>query len=64
LLVHPDYQGQLEAPLLNFALRQTDNYGRPVQIEHPLDDAITTALLGTLSFEKRNTLVHMRHNLR
>jgi ribosomal protein S18 acetylase RimI-like enzyme len=64
LLVHPDYQGQLEAPLLNFALRQTDNYGRPVQIEHPLDDAVTTALLGTLSFEQRNTLVHMRHDLR
>jgi ribosomal protein S18 acetylase RimI-like enzyme len=63
LLVHPDYQGQLEAALLNFALRQTDNYGRPVQIEHPLDDAVTTALLSTLSFERRNTLVHMRHDL-
>ena len=61
LLVHPAYQGQCEAPLLNYALRRLDQELRPVQIEHPDDDLHTGALLAELGFERRTTVVHMRY---
>jgi ribosomal protein S18 acetylase RimI-like enzyme len=62
LLVDPAQQGQLEDPLINFALRGLEGRRRPVTMEHPADDQITTALLERYEFERRYTLVHMRYD--
>jgi hypothetical protein len=62
LLVHPVYQGRLEEPLINFALRRFDGHRRPVMIEHPADDYFATSVLEKYGFEKRYRLVHMRYD--
>jgi len=63
LLVHPEYQGKYEEPLLNFVLRRYEHQHRPTQIEHPLDDEFVNTLLPELGFEKRNTFVNMRYDV-
>ncbi|HRE47316.1 MAG TPA: N-acetyltransferase [Aggregatilineales bacterium] len=60
LIVHPSYQGQYEAPLVNYALRRLEGYRAPINIEHPADDVVTTALLDDLGFERRQTWLQMR----
>ncbi len=60
LLVHPSRQEQLEEPLLNYALRRLDGHRRPLSMEHPADDAVTTSVLERYMFEARYRLVHMR----
>lgn len=62
LLVHPVYQGRLEDPLINFALRRFDGHRRPATIEHPADDYFATSVLEKYGFEKRYRLVHMRYD--
>lgn len=62
LLVHPAHQGQLEAPLINYALRRVNGY-HSVIMEHPADDLAVTNLLTQYSFERRYTLIHMRYDL-
>jgi ribosomal protein S18 acetylase RimI-like enzyme len=62
LLVDPAQQGRLEDPLINFALRGLEGRRRPVTMEHPADDEITTALLERYEFQRRFTLVHMRYD--
>lgn len=63
LLVHPAYQGQLEEPLLNTVLRRVESHHRSAYLEHPADDGYVNELLPSYGFERRNVLVHMRHNL-
>ncbi len=62
LLVHPTRQGQLEEPLINYALRRLEGHRRPLTIEHPADDLSTTAVLERYMFESRYRLVHMRYD--
>lgn len=62
LLVHPDYQGKLEDPMINYALRRLDGHRRPVTIEHPSDDRVTSEVLQRNFFESRYQLVHMRYD--
>jgi hypothetical protein len=56
LLVHPAYQGQLEAPLLTRALRQLGRRPWSVRVDYPTDsDAATPAFTG-LGFQSRRVL--------
>jgi len=63
LLVNPYYKGQLEEPLLNFALRVIESRYHAVAIEHPLDDVPTVQALERYDFDRRYTLMHMRVDL-
>jgi ribosomal protein S18 acetylase RimI-like enzyme len=59
LMADPDYQGIYDEALINLAARR---YGgrTPITMEHPADDAITSALLERYHFHVQRTLVHMR----
>jgi RimJ/RimL family protein N-acetyltransferase len=59
LLVQPDQQGQLEAPLVNFALREVVGRRTPLVTEHPADDQAACAVLQQNYFRAERTLVHM-----
>lgn len=63
LLVAPFATGQVEEPLINFALRTIDQRYHAVTMEHPLDDDPTRQILEQYAFERRYTLVHMRLDL-
>ncbi|MBX3081765.1 MAG: GNAT family N-acetyltransferase [Anaerolineae bacterium] len=60
MLVHPAFNGQLEEPLINFALRLAEDNFRAVSIEHPMDDAPAVQVLEKYDFERRYTTVSMR----
>lgn len=60
MLVHPDYQGQLEDALINYLLRRAANQLRGTVTEHPADDAIAEAIFRKYGFEAERSLVHMR----
>jgi ribosomal protein S18 acetylase RimI-like enzyme len=60
LLVHPAYKGQLELPLITFALRLSSDGYHSTTIEHPLDDVPTVQVLDRHHFERRYTTVSMR----
>ena len=64
MLVHPSQQGQLELPLLNYALRRLADRFHPTAIEHPEDDEAATAALESNQFERRFTTVHMRYDFK
>ncbi len=59
LLVHPDQQGRLEAPLVNFALREVVGRRTPLVTEHPADDPAACEVLQQNYFREERTLVHM-----
>ncbi len=63
LMVHPNMQGKLEKPLLNYVLRRFDGQHRVLYFEHPADDALTNAIAEEYGFTRRHTLVHMRRDL-
>ncbi len=62
LLVHPSQQGNLEEPLLNYALRTLEGR-RSILMEHPEDDTSATRVLEQYAFQRRQTLVSMRYKV-
>lgn len=62
-MVHPRRRGELERPLLAFALRRLAGRGRSVAVEHPHDDAAGAAALEAFQFRPHQTLTIMRHDL-
>jgi len=59
LLVPPEQQGRLEAPLLSHALRLHGDSGRALICEYPAD-AGADAVFERYGFARRRTLVYMR----
>lgn len=59
LLVTPEYQGELEWPLLNFAIRNAADQHRGLLIEHPSDDENATLVFDENRFESVRRLIHM-----
>jgi ribosomal protein S18 acetylase RimI-like enzyme len=64
LLVHPQRRGELENPLLNFAIRFAADRYRGVVTEHPTDDDTATMVFQELGFSSERTQTHMRHLLK
>lgn len=65
LRVKPDYQKQLERPLLAKALRRLHYLSRrSTRIDHPESDELTGNLLHEANFTIQRTLTHMRLDLR
>lgn len=64
LLVHPDYRGQLERPLLQRGLRRLAPRPWAVRLEHPADDAPASDALRALGFQPGRTLLWMRVDVR
>lgn len=62
LLVHPDFRGQLERPLLERGLRRLDS--RPVRLEYFADDILAATTLRELNFQPTRTLRWMRLEMR
>ena len=60
LLVHPDYRGQLERPLLVRGLRRLALRPAGVRIEHAAADEAASAALRALDFQPLRTLRWMR----
>lgn len=59
VLVHPDHQGQLEAPLINVALCRLVGRRDPLVTDHPADDGAARDVLQQNYFRAERTLVHM-----
>lgn len=59
VLVAPEYQGELEWPLLNFAIRYAADQRRGLMIEHPSDDENATIVFNENRFESVRRLNHM-----
>lgn len=55
LLVHPDFVGQVERPLLVRGLRRLGPRPWSIAIEHPTEDEVTTAHLRELAFQPGRT---------
>ncbi len=64
LLVHPDFQGRLERPLLVRGLRRLGRRPWPARIEYNADDEGASQTLTELGFQPRRTLRWMRSSLR
>jgi len=60
LLVHTDYQQQLEPYLINYIIRHANLQYRGVYTEHPADDTYTNEILKENQFVAQRTLMHMR----
>jgi ribosomal protein S18 acetylase RimI-like enzyme len=64
LRVHPQWQGQLERPLLAHILNRLPHIPRRnVRINHPASDELTASLLKEANFRPKRTLAHMRLDL-
>jgi ribosomal protein S18 acetylase RimI-like enzyme len=59
LLVHPDHQGQLEAPLINQTLREFAGRRSPLLTDHPADDRAACDVYRRCDFRAERTLLHM-----
>ncbi len=59
LLVSPEQQGVLEAPLISFALGSLFARHQPLVTDHPADDAAASDVLYSHYFKPERTLVHM-----
>jgi GNAT superfamily N-acetyltransferase len=59
LLVRRDRQGQLEAPLINEAIRTPGGRYQPFVTEHPADDFVAADIFRGNYFRPERTLVHM-----
>lgn len=64
LLVHPDFRGQLERPLLVRGLRRLAPRPWPVRIEHATADEAASGALRELGFQPGRTLRWMRADVR
>jgi hypothetical protein len=60
LLVHPEMQGRLENPLINYALRQASQQYRGALTEHPADDLYAEQVFRHYEFAPERSLIHMR----
>jgi ribosomal protein S18 acetylase RimI-like enzyme len=60
LIVHPQKQGELEAPLVNYIIRQAANRFHAAATDHPTDDLLAEAVFRANDFRPRRTLVNMR----
>ncbi len=60
MLIHPEMQGRLELPLLNFILRRLDVSGRIAVSDHPTDDVAASIALEQYGFEPRRSEMNMR----
>ena len=63
LLVHPDFRGQLERPLLARGLRRLAASPWSVRIEHPAGDEPAETALREFGFQPTRTLLWMRLDL-
>ncbi|MBE2224365.1 MAG: GNAT family N-acetyltransferase [Anaerolineae bacterium] len=64
LRIHPNWQGELERPLLAKIIRQLPYIPRRnVRIDHPHNDELTSTLLTEANFKPRRILTHMRADL-
>lgn len=59
LLVSPERQGSLEAPLVNYALSSLIGRHQPVVTDHPADDFAASDVLRSNYFKPERNLVHM-----
>jgi predicted GNAT family acetyltransferase len=59
LIVHPDQQGELEEPLVNYALRRAANQLRGAYTDHPADDGAADQVFRRYHFRPLRTFVHM-----
>lgn len=59
LLVRPARQGQLEAPLLDYLLRELVNRREALVTDHPADDHASSAIFRDHHFRDERTLTHM-----
>jgi ribosomal protein S18 acetylase RimI-like enzyme len=64
LLVHPDFHGKVERPLLVRGLRRLSPRPWGVRIEHPAADEPASAVLRDLGFTVTRTLKWMRKEIR
>lgn len=64
LIVHPDWQGRLERPLLAAALRRLGRRPWTVRADHPTPDAPAEAAFQEFGFRQLQTLVWMDRNFR
>lgn len=64
VLVHPQYAGQLERPLLVRGLRRLGRRPWPTRVEHNADDEAASLALTELGFQPKRTLRWMRAALR
>ena len=64
ILVHPQYAGQLERPLLVRGLRRLGRRPWPTRVEHNADDEAASLVLTELGFQPKRTLRWMRAVLR
>ena len=64
LLVHPQYAGQIERPLLVRGLRRLGRRPWPTRLEYDADDEHASRTLTELGFQPRRTLRWMRLPLR
>jgi GNAT superfamily N-acetyltransferase len=62
LVVHPNWQGRLERPLLSAALRRLGKRPWAVRIDHPADDEPAEAALKEFGFRTTQTLVWMQRD--
>jgi ribosomal protein S18 acetylase RimI-like enzyme len=60
LLVHPDFAGQLERPLLVRGLRRLGRRPWTTRVEYAADDDAASAILTDLGFQPKRTLRWMR----
>jgi ribosomal protein S18 acetylase RimI-like enzyme len=64
LLVHPQFTGQVERPLLIRGLRRLGMRSWTTRIEHSADDEHTSETLRSLGFQAQRTLRWMKRDLR
>lgn len=59
MLVRPERQGELEAPLIAALIGRAGGWAQPLVTEHPADDAAANEALWEHHFRPERTLVHM-----
>lgn len=63
LMIHPDHQASLTAPLLNHVLRRAYEQFKNAATEHPSDDLAASEAFLAHEFQARRQLIHMRREL-
>ena len=59
LLVRPERQGELEAPLIAGLIQRAGGWTQPLVTEHPADDEVASDALRECHFRPERALVHM-----
>lgn len=63
MLVHPQQQGHLETPLLNYFMRYAYERFKGILTEHPADDQAAVLALKAARFKPERSQLHMRCSL-